>query len=60
MDGLSIGGYVNGNRNVFFHVLFNISDNEVLAVSTVANSSNFPPLKEECKKRFLSVNRSFL
>ena len=54
MVGLSIDEYVNGNRNVFFHVLFNISDNEVLAVSTVANSSNFPPLKEECKKVFVS------
>lgn len=52
MGGLSIGGHVNGEPELYFNIMFNTSDNQVGRVTDIVKPKEFPPNKEECKNKF--------
>lgn len=52
MSGLSIGGHINGDKSLFFNIMFNTQNNKVGDVTSVFSSKDFPPEKEECKDNF--------
>lgn len=52
LGGLSITGYVNGNKKLFFSVDFDTLDNRVGKVTSVFRSKDFPSKKEECKDSY--------
>lgn len=52
LGGLSITGYVNGDKSLFFSVDFETTNNRVGNVTSVLKSIDFLPLKEECKNNF--------
>ena len=47
LGGLSISGYVNGNKDLFFNINFSISDNQIGKVTSIVNPDEFPSEKEE-------------
>ena len=52
LGGLSITGYVNGDKSLFFSVDFETTNNQIGKVTSVLKSNDFLPLKEECKDNF--------
>ena len=52
LGGVSITGYVNGDKNLFFSVDFETTNNQIGKVTSVFKSNDFLPLKEECKDDF--------
>lgn len=52
MEGLSIGGKVNNNDDLYFHVLFMIHHNEIRDVHSIVTAPNFPSKKEDCVNDF--------
>ena len=52
LGGLSITGFVNGNKNLYFNVNFDTTDNQLGKVTSFVNPKEFPTLKEECKNNF--------
>lgn len=52
LGGLSITGYVNGDKNLFFNVSFATKDNKIGKVTSVVKPKEFPAIKEECAKTF--------
>jgi hypothetical protein len=52
LGGVSITGYVNGDKNLFFSVDFETTNNEIGNVTSVFKSKDFLPLKGECKENF--------
>ena len=47
LGGLSISGYVNGNKDLFFNINFSTSDNQIGRVTSIVNADEFPPEKDE-------------
>ena len=47
LGGLSITGYVNGNKDLFFNINFSTSDNQIGRVTSIVNADEFPPEKDE-------------
>src|SRR5699024_10435704 len=43
MSGLSIGGHINGDKSLFFNIMFNTQNNKVGDVTSVFSSKDFPP-----------------
>ena len=52
LGGLSIGGHVNGKKELFFNIMFDASDGQVGKVMSVFSPKDFPTEKEECKDNF--------
>ena len=52
LGGLSITGYVNGDKKLFFSVDFQTGNNQIGEVTSFLNPKDFPPEKEECKADF--------
>lgn len=52
LGGLSITGFVNGNKNLYFNVNFDTTDNQIGKVTSFVKPKEFPTLKEECKNNF--------
>ena len=52
LGGLSIGGYVNDNNDLYFNIRFTITNEKVGNVTSVFTPPNFPPGKEECIDNF--------
>src|SRR5699024_2550061 len=52
MSELYIGGHINGDKSLFFNIMFNTQNNKVGDVTSVFSSKDFPPEKEECKDNF--------
>ena len=52
LGGLSITGFVNGNKKLFFSVDFDTLDNQVGKVTSVFRSKDFPSKREECKDSY--------
>ena len=52
LGGLSITGYVNGDKNLFFNVSFATNENRIGTVTSVVKPKEFPALKEECANNF--------
>lgn len=52
MGGLSVGGHVNGDTELYFTLLYNTSSEGIEKVTSVVNPKNFPSEKEECKDNF--------
>ncbi len=51
LSGVSIGGYVNDDEKLFFSIDFYSETNVLEKVSSITIPDNFPPEKEECKKK---------
>ncbi len=51
LGGISINGYVNGNKNLTFSVDFQTNDNQLGAVGSVMEIGEFPQRKEECENK---------
>ena len=49
MGGLSVGGHVNGNNELYFTLLYNATNNGIGNVTSVVRPENFPQKKDECK-----------
>ena len=49
MGGLSVGGHVNGNNELYFTLLYNATNNGIGNVTSVVRPENFPPKKDQCK-----------
>ena len=47
VGGLSIGGYINKNEELYFYITFTVNNNEVGEVDTIAEAPNFPLEKDE-------------
>lgn len=47
LGGLSISGYVNGNKELFFNINFSISDYQLGRVTSIVNPDEFPSEKEK-------------
>lgn len=52
MGGLSVGGHVNGDTELYFTLLYNTSSEGIEKVTSVVSPENFPSEKEECKVNF--------
>lgn len=52
MGGLSVGGHVNGETELYFTLLYNTSSEGIEKVTSVVSPENFPSEKEECKDNF--------
>lgn len=52
LGGLSITGFVNGNKDLYFNVNFATKDNKIGKVTSVVKPKEFPVIKEECAKTF--------
>lgn len=52
LGGLSITGYVNGDKKLFFSVDFQTGNNQIGEVTSFLNPKDFPPEKEECRADF--------
>ena len=52
LGGLSITGYVNGDKDLYFNVNFATKDNKIGKVTSVVKPKEFPAIKEECAKKF--------
>ena len=52
LGGLSITGYVNGNKDLYFNINFDTINNQIGKVTSFVNPKGFPALKEECKSNF--------
>ena len=52
LGGLSITGYVNGDKKLFFSVDFETGNNQIGEVTSFLNPKDFPPEKEACKDDF--------
>ena len=52
LGGLSITGYVNGDKSLFFSVDFQTGNNQIGEVTSFLNPKDFPSEKEECKADF--------
>ena len=52
LGGLSIIGYVNGDKSLFFSVDFETTNNQIGNATSVLKSNDFLPLKEECQDNF--------
>ena len=52
LGGLSVTGYVNRDKSLFFSVDFETTNNKIGKVTSVYKSNDFLPLKDECKENF--------
>ena len=52
LGGLSITGYVNGDKDLYFNVNFATTDNQIGKVTSVIKPKEFPAYKEECSNNF--------
>lgn len=52
VGGLSIGGNINDDENLYFHIIFNVEDGKIGKVSSVVEAPEFPKEKEECQEDY--------
>ena len=50
--GVSITGYVNGDKDLYFNVNFATNDDQIGRVTSVIKPKEFPAFKEECSNNF--------
>ena len=50
MGGLSVGGYVNGDNELYFNLLYNTTSNGIGNVTSVVKPQNFPPRKRRVQR----------